>query len=732
MFARLVDVLDEMATIVVQNGYTADAAWTLLRHNLDKEARELTRLMSGWSNGVGALLQRYARDMAQVDQQVYIATDLRQKPEETAFSFKTRLYKLCKPFPTVYSEEKMLKLFHERLRNEWCARNAVLVTRLTRATSVAEVKSLLTEHSEVMSSHGGGGAANDGGRGQRHRQGGGGQNHRGGQGAGGGGSGGKGSGGPRNQGGSGASHDGGQAKSPKKGDKQGVKQDGTQGGKPTSKRCFNCNEAGHFANDCPYPRNHGDRGGGGNRVNTVGPPCKVNIVLTTTGAMEVVAELDSGTRYHLMSESTANQLGLAVESGSAEMPPEGLKGANGSTIRVVGSARVPLVWGGTVETFVFHICEDLVYPLVGYLALKGRNDWGHVDGRTTELILSGVEFAPDGGAYRAKVLTARQLAGLANLPTANEPDLDSKWLRPPETTVGEIPVRIVTERVQTYAETDAVVAAAGAATPKKVRWADMPSPMTVVQRHADDDIVGFVRNAAPTTYVHVVTEGATLGVTKPGDGIECHLDPDLAADMTPAQHKRLAEILTAMAENTKKVLTSPPKDQGGYNFRIRLRPGEDGAFEPRRRMNEHQAKLAYQLFDELSATGRMIAMEAREARHIMNLTFPAKKDGSLRPCIDSRLLNKKLVVEPVNVPSVREIRDQMDPKAKVFAIVDLANGFNLLPVAKESIPYCCVWGPKGEVWAYTVMTFGYTTAPQHFRDFTDFVLRGLPHTYTYV
>jgi hypothetical protein len=374
VFARLVDVLDEMATIVVQNGYTADAAWTLLRHNLDKEARELTRLMSGWSNGVGALLQRYARDTAQVDQQVYIATELRQKPEETAFSFITRLYKLCKPFPAVYSEEKMLKLFHERLRNEWCARNAVLVTRLTRATSVAEVKSLLTEHSEVMSSHGGGGAANDGGRDQRHRQGGGGQNSRGGQGASGGVSGGKGGGGPRNQGGSGASHDGGQAKSPKKGDKQGAKQGGKQGGKPTSKRCFNCNEAGHFANDCPHPRNHGDRGGGGSRVNTVGLPCKVNIVLTTTGAMEVVAELDSGTRYHLMSEATASQLGLMMESGSADMPPEGLKGANGSPIRVVGSARVPLVWGGTVETFVFYICEELVYPLVGYLALKGRND----------------------------------------------------------------------------------------------------------------------------------------------------------------------------------------------------------------------------------------------------------------------------------------------------------------------------------------------------------------------
>jgi hypothetical protein len=433
-----------------------------------------------------------------------------------------------------------------------------------------------------------------------------------------------------------------------------------------------------------------------------------------------------------MSEATASQLGLMMESGSADMPPEGLKGANGSPIRVVGSARVPLVWGGTVETFVFYICEELVYPLVGYLALKGRNDWGHVDGRTTRLFLSGVEFVPDGEAYRAKVLTARQLAGLANLPTANEPDLDSKWLRPPDSTVGEIPVRIVKDRVPTYAETDAVVAAMGAATPKKVRWADMPSPMTVVQRHADDDIVGFVRNEAPTTYVHVVTGGATLGVTKAGDGIECHLDPDLAADMTAAQHERLADILTAMAENTKKVLTSPPKDQGAYNFRIRLRPGEEGAFEPRRRMNEHQAKLAYQLFDELSATGRMIAMEAREARHIMNLTFPAKKDGSLRPCIDSRLLNKKLVVEPVNVPSVREVRDQMDPKAKVFAIVDLANGFNLLPVTKESIPYCCVWGPKGEVWAYTVMTFGYTTAPQHFRDFTDFVLRGLPHTYTYV
>ena len=385
VFARLVDVLDEMATIVVQDGYTAEAAWTLLRHNLDGEAREITRLMSGWSNGVHALLQRYARNTAQEDQRIYISSELRQKPDETAFGFITRLHKLCKPFSKDYPEEKMLRLFHDRLRSDWCSRNAVLLTRLTRATSVGEIKSLLTEHTEAAAGH-------DGGRGQKHRQGGGGQNHRGGQGAGAGGGNG-GSGGPHNQtGGSGAPAGGGHTKtSPKKGDKQG----GKRSGKSTSKRCFNCNEVGHFANDCPQPRGHGDRGSGGsggNRVNTVGRPCKVNIVLTTTGAMEVVAELDSGTNYHLISEATATELGLEVEPGAAGGSPEGLKTATGTPVQVVGAARVPLVWGGTVETFQFHVCKTLTYPLVGYLALKGHNDWSHDDGQTTRLVLSGVEF----------------------------------------------------------------------------------------------------------------------------------------------------------------------------------------------------------------------------------------------------------------------------------------------------------------------------------------------------
>jgi hypothetical protein len=179
-------------------------------------------------------------------------------------------------------------------------------------------------------------------------------------------------------------------------------------------------------------------------------------------------------------------------------------------------------------------------------------------------------------------------------------------------------------------------------------------------------------------------------------------------------------------------------DQGEFNFEVVLKPGERGVFERRRPMNPVQERLANELFEKLSATGRMIEMDpndpdpAMRPKHVANLTFPTKKDGSLRPCVDESLINSKVEILPVGVPSVQEVKDRLDPKKNIFVVLDLANGFNTIPLKREAIPYACVWGPNGQIWAYTVMTFGWTNAPQHFRNWMSYVLAKLKDTHFFV
>jgi len=69
------------------------------------------------------------------------------------------------------------------------------------------------------------------------------------------------------------------------------------------------------------------------------------------------------------------------------------------------------------------------------------------------------------------------------------------------------------------------------------------------------------------------------------------------------------------------------------------------------------------------------------------LVLVQKKDGSLRMCVDYRQLNAKTRRDAYPLPRIEESLDALTG-AKWFSILDLASGYNQVPVDKHKTAFC--------------------------------------------
>jgi hypothetical protein len=170
----------------------------------------------------------------------------------------------------------------------------------------------------------------------------------------------------------------------------------------------------------------------------------------------------------------------------------------------------------------------------------------------------------------------------------------------------------------------------------------------------------------------------------------------------------------------------PPPGRADIQHTIELVPGAGAQCQPLRRHSQMELdELQRQLTEAINAG----QIRPSSSPFGANVLFVKKKDGSLRFCVDYRMLNNVTVKNKYPLPHMEDLFDRVHG-ARFFSKIDLRTGFYQIPVAAADV-HKTAFRTRYGLFEYLVLPMGLTNAPatfmhlmnHTFRDYLDrFVL----------
>ena len=213
--------------------------------------------------------------------------------------------------------------------------------------------------------------------------------------------------------------------------------------------------------------------------------------------------------------------------------------------------------------------------------------------------------------------------------------------------------------------------------------------------------------------VRVVDSGVTPNVPEAGnyvpeEGEDHPLDPPgetiLPSHLSPAVREVLQQYKMVFDK-----MTGRPVDRG-IDHVIPTIPGSKPTYRPAYRLSPLETREVEKQIAELLLLG---LIEPSSSPYGAPIVFVPKPDGSLRMCIDYRLLNSQTIKNKFPLPRVDQMFDQLQG-ASVFTSLDLQSGYYQIRINAEDVQKTAFITPFGS-YQWKVLSMGLSNAAPTFQ-----------------
>src|SRR4029079_135390 len=187
-----------------------------------------------------------------------------------------------------------------------------------------------------------------------------------------------------------------------------------------------------------------------------------------------------------------------------------------------------------------------------------------------------------------------------------------------------------------------------------------------------------------------------------------------SADGCPElDQQRLKSALLKAVDGHVKCAAGLPPSRGELDFDIKLLPGAVPKKEREwAERNPEALKERIKWETNLLQTGRARIALPQDVLAISNVTTP-KQGNKYRPCGAYTDLNAKTEAKRRDLPLIRDLHRDLNPRALRFFTSDISKGFYAVLATAEASKLTALWSvtAPGQVIVPTVMMFGPTNAP---------------------